>query len=356
MATEILIYSPIFNFTAEFFIREMEEKKDEDIVVRLHTIGGDVLAAWGIIAKAKEHPNRFSIKVDGQAASMGAYLLLFFDDVEALDFSRFNLHRASLTNEESRDQETLDILAEINKQLRSAMEAKLNIPRFEKLAGVTLDEFFKSKEVIDVNFNAKKAKSIGLIKKITNLAPEQIQALGDKFAAFQNQPVKDPPNPKNTKQMTLEEFKADHPELYSACFQKGVTAGKDTGAVDEKDRVQAWMAFNDVDPKAVADGIESGDNLSQKATAEFSRKALSAEAMAKLKEGNAPNAPTEQSPELTAATEALKTAEESGDAKAIATAKVKVDEITALNSDEGDKENKELVSFEAKVKENMSIK
>jgi len=101
---EILLYSPIFNFTAEFFIRELEEFKDEDVVARLHTPGGDVLAAWGMIAKALEHPNKFSIKVDGQAASMGAYLLLFFDDVSALNFSRFTLHRASMFNESGRSE------------------------------------------------------------------------------------------------------------------------------------------------------------------------------------------------------------------------------------------------------------
>jgi len=163
---EILLYHAIFNFTAEFFIREMDEIDGQDVDIHIHTPGGDVLAAWGMIAKAKRHTGKVAIKVDGQAASMGAYFLLFFDDVEALDFSRFTLHRASLFNESARSDDDLAELAEINKQLRTAMESKLNIPRFEKLAGVTLDEFFTGENVIDVNFNAKKPKVLDLLKKL----------------------------------------------------------------------------------------------------------------------------------------------------------------------------------------------
>ena len=152
---EILLYSSFFSFISEMFINQVEEAKDEDITVRINSPGGEVLSTWGMIAKLREHEGDVSIKVDGQAASMAAYFLLFFEDVEALDFSRFTLHRASLFNESQQSEANIAELKEINKQLRTAMEAKLDIPKFEKLAGATLDEFFEGENVVDVNFNAK---------------------------------------------------------------------------------------------------------------------------------------------------------------------------------------------------------
>ncbi|MGR3177778.1 MAG: ATP-dependent Clp protease proteolytic subunit, partial [Candidatus Anammoxibacter sp.] len=322
---ELYIYTPIFDFVAEFFIRSVDEAKGEKIDVRFNTPGGDPEAVWGMIAKLREHEESVSLKVDGKADSAAAYFLLFFDDVEALNTSEFLFHRAHFASNNDPSESAQERLDDINKHLRSAMEAKLDIPKFEKIAGVSLNEFFNSDTIINVNLNAKKAKSIGLVKKITNLAPEQVKALGVKFAAY-NKPntVNEPPKPK-PKKMTLEELKAENPEIYSAILNKGVIEGKATGTSGEKDRVQAWMAFNDVDPKAVAEGIEAGENLSQKATAEFARKALSVEALAKLKEENAGDVQTEESPEFVAANDELKVAEDSGDVKAIATAKLKVE-------------------------------
>lgn len=352
---ELYIYTQIFDFTAEFFIRSVDEAKGEDIDVRIYTPGGDPLAAWGMIAKLKEHEERVNLKVDGKADSAGAYFLLFFDATEALSTSEFLFHRAHFEFNPHPSEAAQERLDNINKQLRVAMEARLDIPKFEKIAGVTLDEFFNGDTIVNVNLNAKKAKSIGLIKKITNLAPEQIKALGEKIAAHHNiKPVSEPPQPK-PKKMTLEELKADNPEVYSAIFNKGVIEGKTTGATGEKDRVQAWMAFNDVDPKAVAEGIEGNENLSQKATAEFARKAMSVEALAKLKEENADETQTEESPEFVAATDELKVAEDSGDIQAIATAKIKVEAISKVGEQE-DPKIKALSEFETEVKTNMNIK
>ncbi len=352
---ELYIYTQIFDFTAQFFIQSVDEAKGEDIDVRLHTPGGDPTAVWGMIAKLREHDGAVKIKVDGKADSAGAYFLLFFDEPEGLSTSEFLFHRAHFEFNPDPSEAAQERLDNINEQLRGAMEARLDIPKFEKIAGVTLDEFFNGDSIVNVNLNAKKAKSIGLIKKITNLAPEQIKALGEKIAAHHNiKPVTEPPKPKS-KKMTLEELKADNPEIYSAIFNKGVIEGITTGASGEKDRVQAWMAFNDVDPKAVAEGIEGSENLSQKATAEFARKAMSVEALAKLKEENAEEVTTEESPEFVAANDELKVAETSGDVQAIADAKIKVEAISKVGEPE-DPKIKALSEFEAEVNTNMNIK
>ena len=65
--------------------------------------------------------------------------------------------------------------------------------------------------------------------------------------------------------MTPDELKAKHPEVYSQIFNLGVKEGKTA----EKDRVEAWAVFAEINPKAVKEGIEGGENITQKAMAEF---------------------------------------------------------------------------------------
>lgn len=245
------------------------------------------------------------------------------------------------------DDASIERLDNMNKHLRAAMEAKLDIPEFEKIAGVTLDEFFNSEKVIDVNLNAKNAKKIGLIKKIRNLAPEQAQALAQKFAAYNsNQPSKPPTKAKKTT-MTLEEFKADNPTAYNDIFNKGVVDGKSK----EKDRVQAWSSFINIDAKAVAEGIKSGDDLSQAAMADFAVKGLEVKQLEAIEAKNA---------------DKTKTTEEgaaAGDADAEAGAKDgdagdgKVEDTDAAKAaDKGESaEAKKLTDFEALVGKNMEL-
>lgn len=297
MDNEIFLYSPFFSFTAEFLMNQLNEFSGEDVQIRVNSPGGSVYAGWGVIAKTQEHTGNIKIKVDGHADSMAAVLLLFHDDVEALDVSHFVLHRASTF---STDPDDLIELKKINKDLRAAMESKLDIPAFEKIAGVSLDTFFDSENVIDVGLTATQAKKIGLIKSIKKLVPAEFQALNAKFAAMSTkEAVAEKPSAseeekvkqKTKKNMTLEQFKAQHPELFGQVVAIGVT--------EERDRASAWLVYNDVDPNAVSKGIEDGSALSAKQTAEFNRKLVSATAVNTLEEegeGAEPVATTEEEP------------------------------------------------------------
>lgn len=261
---EILLYSPIYSFTAESMIQQMNEADGGDLTLRVNSPGGSVFAGWGIVAKSLEYEGNITIKVDGTADSMAAIFLLYHKDVQALNVSKFTLHRASTFSTNPAD---MALLADINKDIRAAFERKLDIPAFEEIAGISLDEFFNSENAIDVNIDAKQAKKIGLVSQINTLEPAEFEALSLKFAAL-SKPQNQNQKPKQNK-MNLDELKSNHPEVYAQAVNVGVTA--------EKDRAGAWMEFVDVDPKAVAEGINSDKPLSQKAMAEFSKKMFSAQ-------------------------------------------------------------------------------
>lgn len=336
MAKQILLYGEIFGFSSEMFLTEMETLKDDDIELRIDTIGGNPEAAFGMISKFQEHEGSKKIKVDGRAFSMGAFFLCYAEDVEALDVSSFVLHRAAFpewmeASETFFDDERRARLEDVNKSLRKALEAKIDVAKFEKISKVTMDELFSMDGRIDVRLNAKQAKQIGLINKVNNITP-QIQAninsyndemiqmaakyVGDNPTAKEEVPQVNKVVNKNTN-MDLSKLKAEHPALYAQVKQEGF----DHGVAQERDRIGAWMAFADIDLKAVSEGIKGEKTLSATDMAELTRKGISAKVLGETEE---------EAPE---------------------------DVNTPPTADKEQPEaKKEVVAFEAKVKESMGLK
>lgn len=272
MPKELYLYSPIYDFVAQDLIQAIEDNSDEDITLRINSPGGGVFANYGICAKATEHGN-ITAKVDGAAMSSATNLLLYVKKAEALDVSTFVLHRADMYVETPEQQAFLD---RINKDLRAKMLKKLNADKFKEITGLSIDDLFDSEKRIDVTLNAKQAKQIGLIQKINVLTPAEVTAFNNKLFAVAAVVEEDK---SKTKNMTIEQFKKDHPEVFAMAVAQGVEAGKKA----EKDRVEACLVFLELDAVGVKAAIESGENLSAKQMAEFSLKANSPEKLEALK-------------------------------------------------------------------------
>jgi hypothetical protein len=174
-------------------------------------------------------------------------------------------------------------LVKVNKDLRAAMEGKFTADKWQQVTKSSLDDLFSMDSRIDVQLTAKQAKQLGLVSNIKQITPEkkaEIKALSIKMAAMHIPDIKEPEaeqeiitdNPKIQNKMTSEQIKTTHPDAYKVIFDAGIAA--------EKDRVGAFMAFNDIDPEAVAKGIEGGGELSRTAMAEFMRKGMAKSAMA----------------------------------------------------------------------------
>ena len=170
---QILLYNPIFSFVAEEFINAINDAGDEDITIRVNSPGGSVFAGWGMAAALSEKKN-VTVKVDGVAASMAFYLLLFADKVEALDVSMFMIHRAD-GNAESDEEKAL--LKSVNNTLKSKMSEKIDAQAFEDVTGTSIDDMFDAEERKDVWITAKQAKKIGLVSKINRLTTKEQTAM-----------------------------------------------------------------------------------------------------------------------------------------------------------------------------------
>ncbi len=259
----VYLMSPMYDFVCEEFCRAMDcVLKDEDIEFLINCPGGSVFGGWTSIGRMKERTGKNNAKVYGHAASMGMFLLLFMDNVQALDVTKFLIHRADGYVENPDDQKLLD---SINKDLRAALESRLDMEAFTKLSGCTMDDVFNGKDVKDVWLTAKEAKKVGLINDIIRISKDEMKAFNDKFVAFQpkrgsegahgsvendNKPVII--NSQIKKTMTREEFIAQNPALHTQIVSEAVAQG----ASAERERVQAWLAFLDYDKENVVASIK----------------------------------------------------------------------------------------------------
>lgn len=156
--------------------------------------------------------------------------------------------------------------------------------------------------------NIKPEQMMGDMFPASQVVGTMIDAIGTEQQAIAkiielSKANKNPLNISN-KVMTAAEFKAQHPEAHAEILAAGVSA--------EKDRVDTWMVFHDLDPVAVAKGIESGKAVSNKEMAAFNLKAATNGALANLQRDSNGNVVT---PEAVTEVVVTKTAKELADEK-----------------------------------------
>lgn len=273
MIKNVTIYGNINDYVAAEFVNQIDRAENfgDDIKVRISSNGGDVMAGFSMLARLQEFKGKKSIVVDGKAYSMGAFMCLYADEVEAYDVAEFLLHRAAYPEWYEKNYATEDDmkrLANTNKVLMAKMKSKFDSETFEKLAGMTIDEMFDGEQK-DVILTAKDAKKLGIISKIlkldsvakteinANCQSVGIQAMydnelneigGDENV---NQKANEPNfnNNKNNKKMTVDELKQNHPEVANA-FRDEIHA-------EVRDNIAAWGEWKDVDANMAFEGVKT---------------------------------------------------------------------------------------------------
>jgi len=302
MPKEILLYQPIYSYTAASFIEDMEANKGNDVCLRMNCPGGDVMAGMGMIAKYNEHIGGKSVKVDGRAASMAAYFCAMADDVECLDVSEFLLHRAAFPTWVENDKtvftdELKSMLQRHNDFLRASLEKKIDPAKFKRMKGKSFDELFSMDSRIDVTLTASEAKNLGLVTKIIPLnqsKKREINALAMNVgvAAFFDETPTAETITKNTV-MTIADVKANA-EVYNAI--------KADALAEEKDRIASFNEFAEIDPKAVLEAIVKGDKYTASFGAKMQAASIKTLGLKNVETATATTTQTTEPP--TAATEA----------------------------------------------------
>lgn len=267
MPKELYLYDAIFSYSAEALIRDLDAvKNEEDVKMRVNSGGGSVFDGYGIITKMQEVLNGTAIQVDGIAASMAFFMLLFARKVTANDMCLFMTHRADAYVENEEDRKMLNT---VNDMARRKLEERVPESLFMSVTGVSYAELFDPEKRIDVWLTAQEAKAIGLVDEIIELKTKKERSdvsnsiknftgSGCNFAKSLAAKLNIDNNRDQSKKiMNLETLKAEHPSVYNSVFQLGVEAGK----AQETERVSAVMKYNSVNPDKVAEIVKSGNDL-----------------------------------------------------------------------------------------------
>jgi len=85
MAKEVLLYGRIDSEKAELFHESLQEiEGNDEMMLRINTIGGSPEYGWGVTAMWNEIKTPKKIRVDGQAHSFGAFMLCYTENTEAV--------------------------------------------------------------------------------------------------------------------------------------------------------------------------------------------------------------------------------------------------------------------------------
>lgn len=301
MKKEILIYSPIYSWTASSFINELNNNKDADLKIRVNSPGGSVTDGFGMIAKIKEHKGSIEFQIDGMAYSLGAFLPLFRNKESkavCLDVSEFLIHRAAYPSWLEQDKnfftdDKKESLKNMNATLRAGIESWCTAEQWESITGVSLDSVFSIEQRLDIVLTAQQAKELGLVDEITSITPEkkaEIESLSMHVASASmiyhesqkaDEATKKANNFSNNKKsqiMTIEKLKSEHPDIYAKIIEAGVK--------QERDRVGAFMAFAHLDLETVKKAVVEGQEMTQTQMAEFVVKATSKNELNKIEQTN----------------------------------------------------------------------
>lgn len=306
MGKELYVYSPIYSSTVELINKQLSSvSDDEDLLVRLNSPGGEVNAGFAFLSKLSERTSKTKAIIDGQAKSMAAYWLPFFNHVTSNDTSELMFHKAAYAEWYKPTEAEQESLERTNKIFKDKITAKV---QGKKGSEGFLAKLFEEGKRNDVELTPQQAKDLGIVDEVRTL---EVQAYSDmQIVAMFNEgeqpekkkkPQKEGNNNQIRKSMDLVTLKTEHAVLYAQILQEGF----DNGVKAEKDRVEAWAVYNEVDPEKVKAGIESGEALTAKAMAEFNLQVASGEKV-KAIEGEAPGAI--KTPEPTAETEEEKQA------------------------------------------------
>lgn len=272
MAKELYLYSPVYDFVVESLVSQLEENTDNEVIIRCNTPGGDVFAGYALCAKMQEHGN-VTIKVDGNASSIGSMALLYAKKVECLDVSTFVLHRANMCVETPEQQSFLD---KINKDLKSKYLQRFDKDTFKEVTDTSIEEMFNPEKRIDIILDAKQAKRLGLVQKINKLTPAEVDAFNIRFKVAALDESQEKLNNLINKKMDLATLKASHPSVFAEVSL--------IGATQEKERIEAWTHFIEVDAKMVKEGIASGKPITQAQIIDLMEKKLSAKSTKELED------------------------------------------------------------------------
>ncbi|WP_461206075.1 head maturation protease, ClpP-related [Clostridium sp. DL1XJH146] len=126
----------------------------DDVVVKIHSPGGDCFAAAQIYNMLKEYPGKVSVHVDGLAASAASVIAMAGDEVCVSPLSVIMIHNpAMLVAGEVSDLEAgINLLSEVKESIINAYQTKSGLSRAKIARMMDAETWMSAHKAIDLNF------------------------------------------------------------------------------------------------------------------------------------------------------------------------------------------------------------
>ena len=262
MANTLLFYDDFNIDSARKFNTELFQlDRTADLTVRINTPGGDVeTGGEAMISGLSEVTGKKTAIVDGFAASMGAMMLLYFDEVILNDagIPKIMFHKAAFPSwyKPSKDQE--ESLSRLNDNFEKRIKIKVD---GKEGAEDFISKVFEKDKRNDVYLTAEDALRLGIATSIRRIEPTayegvKIVARLENTTTTKSEQVNKPK--KEGMEITLEQLETAKKEAYAS----GVKA--------EQDRVGAWLALAEIDSAAALKGASDPEaKVTQTVNAQF---------------------------------------------------------------------------------------
>jgi len=129
----------------------------DDIIVKIHSPGGDCFAAAQIYNMLKEYPGKVSVRVDGLAASAASVIAMAGDEVCVSPLSVIMIHNpAMLVAGEVADlQVGINLLSEVKESIINAYQSKTGLSRAKIAHMMDAETWMSAHKAIELKFADK---------------------------------------------------------------------------------------------------------------------------------------------------------------------------------------------------------
>lgn len=240
---ELLVYGDIYDWWGEVQSREFAEQLQaitaETIDVRINSNGGSVFAAQAIYSSLKRHPAKINVYIDGIAASAATIIMSAGDWVYMPENAMLMVHNPMVGLHDSFNADELrefaDALDAVQKTILAAYREKTGLDDETLIELLSKDRYITAAEAKELGFvdEIGPALKIAASRKGSSVIINGLTIQEDRYKRLPEDwrnAVESPLNQsgasgktteKERKVMTLDEFKAQHPELYKAAMAAG---------------------------------------------------------------------------------------------------------------------------------------
>jgi len=131
--------------------------KADDIVVKIHSPGGDTFAAAQIYNMLKEYPGKISVHVDGLAASAASVIAMAGDEVCVSPLSVIMIHNPAMliAGEVADLQVGINLLSEVKESIINAYQTKSGLSRAKISHMMDAETWMSAHKAIELKFADK---------------------------------------------------------------------------------------------------------------------------------------------------------------------------------------------------------